>query len=45
MVFVYDVEYDLNVCPVSKQSFCQVRCDLNERRKVGISVDMCWQHG
>lgn len=28
MVFVYNVEYYLDVCPVSEQSFSQVWSDL-----------------
>lgn len=33
MVFVYNVEYYLNVCPVSEQSFSQVWSDLAQRQK------------
>lgn len=36
MVFVYNVEYYLNVCPVSEQGFCQVLSDLKgEKEKYG----------
>lgn len=32
MIFVYDVEYYLNVCPVSEQSFGQIWSDLKEKK-------------
>lgn len=34
MVFVYNVEYYLNVSPVSEQSFSQVWSDLKVEKKV-----------
>lgn len=33
MIFVYDVEYYLNVCPVSEQSFGQIWSDLKEKKQ------------
>lgn len=32
MIFVYDVEYYLNVCPVSEQSFSQIWSDLKDKK-------------
>ena len=36
MVFVYDVEDELQVCPVSDQSLSQVRCDLQIEEGGGV---------
>lgn len=32
MVLVYNIKNDLNVLPVSKQSFSQVWCDLKREK-------------
>lgn len=34
MIFVYNVEDDLNVCPVSEQGFSQVWSDLKEQKEM-----------
>lgn len=38
MIFVYDVEYYLNVCPVSEQSFSQIWSDLKDKKQESFQL-------
>lgn len=38
MIFVYDVEYYLNVCPVPEQSFSQIWSDLKDKKQKSFQL-------